>query len=462
MKIIAEKKQFIYSLLTVFVPLCIITGSILFYLYTTETETNNKIIRAEELSKITIQEQLISKSFREIIGDLKLIRELHEIQKSANNMDFDVKGLSNDYYHLSIYKGLYDQIRYLDQTGKEKIRINYNKGTPLAVKKDNLQNKKNRYYFQDTIKLKKNEVYISPIDLNIEHGQIETPLKPMIRFGALLLNRNGDKRGIVLLNYSASILINDLEKLGNGLGSFSFLNSEGYWLKTSGDKNGWGFLYKDRKDMTFGNKYPFEWKKMLGSDSEQIQSKKGLFTFTTFYPLKEEQKPSSGSAEIFTSSQSVRQGNQYFFKLVSYVPNAILMERSQIFFDLLFRLFLVLNILFFLVAITFAKFRINRKRYQEERKHERIQKEKLQGVLEMAGAVCHEINQPLMVISGFSELLLEDLPEGESLHEIVLEINTQIDRLSMVTGKLMNISRYRTRSYLKGNIIDIDEASDEK
>lgn len=67
----------------------------------------------------------------------------------------------------------------------------------------------------------------------------------MIRFRALLLNRNGDKRGIVLLNYSASILINDLEKLGNGLGNFSFLNSEGYWLKTSGERNGWGFMYKD-------------------------------------------------------------------------------------------------------------------------------------------------------------------------------------------------------------------------
>jgi DNA-binding response OmpR family regulator len=38
------------------------------------------------------------------------------------------------------------------------------------------------------------------------------------------------------------------------------------------------------------------------------------------------------------------------------------------------------------------------------------EKEKFQGVLEMAGAVCHEINQPLMVISGYSEILLMDVP----------------------------------------------------
>ncbi|MCK5339748.1 MAG: response regulator transcription factor, partial [Desulfobulbaceae bacterium] len=34
------------------------------------------------------------------------------------------------------------------------------------------------------------------------------------------------------------------------------------------------------------------------------------------------------------------------------------------------------------------------------------EREKLQGVLEMAGAVCHEINQPLQAVSGWSEILL--------------------------------------------------------
>ncbi len=36
------------------------------------------------------------------------------------------------------------------------------------------------------------------------------------------------------------------------------------------------------------------------------------------------------------------------------------------------------------------------------------EREKLQGLLEMAGAVCHELNQPLQVVSGFSEMLLMD------------------------------------------------------
>ncbi len=39
----------------------------------------------------------------------------------------------------------------------------------------------------------------------------------------------------------------------------------------------------------------------------------------------------------------------------------------------------------------------------------RLEKEKLIGVLEMAGAVCHEVNQPLQAISMTFEIIMEDL-----------------------------------------------------
>ena len=38
--------------------------------------------------------------------------------------------------------------------------------------------------------------------------------------------------------------------------------------------------------------------------------------------------------------------------------------------------------------------------------NERTEKQRLQGVVEMAGAVCHELNQPIQTISGFAELIM--------------------------------------------------------
>jgi PAS domain S-box-containing protein len=92
---------------------------------------------------------------------------------------------------------------------------------------------------------------------------------------------------------------------------------------------------------------------------------------------------------------------------------------------------------------------------------DRIQREKLQGVLEMAGAVCHELNQPLTTLYITSDLLL-DFPKKEKLKENIYVIKNEAIRIGKITDKLMKITKYKTRDYLNGSkIFDIDKASQE-
>ncbi|RJP76200.1 MAG: PAS domain S-box protein [Desulfobacteraceae bacterium] len=92
---------------------------------------------------------------------------------------------------------------------------------------------------------------------------------------------------------------------------------------------------------------------------------------------------------------------------------------------------------------------------------DRIQKERLQGALEMSGSVCHELNQPLQYVSGATEILLMDLPEDDPLYETMGKIKSQVDRMGAITKKLMGITSYKTREYVGGRqIIDIDKASE--
>lgn len=91
---------------------------------------------------------------------------------------------------------------------------------------------------------------------------------------------------------------------------------------------------------------------------------------------------------------------------------------------------------------------------------ERIEFERLQGVLEMAGAVCHELNQPLQSIMGYSQLLQLDAPEGFSGIDYLQKIVNQVERMKEITGKLMGITRYETVEYLNGSkIVDIHKSS---
>jgi PAS domain S-box-containing protein len=89
---------------------------------------------------------------------------------------------------------------------------------------------------------------------------------------------------------------------------------------------------------------------------------------------------------------------------------------------------------------------------------ERIQREKLEAVLEMAGAVCHEFNQPLQTISGFSELLMVDMKEDDPFYRYAKSIQDNVFRMAELTRKLLEIKgRYATKSYLNRRIVDIDE-----
>jgi len=85
--------------------------------------------------------------------------------------------------------------------------------------------------------------------------------------------------------------------------------------------------------------------------------------------------------------------------------------------------------------------------------------EKLQGVFEMAGAVCHELNQPLMAISGYSELIAMKVKKDDPLHADIKKLAKQVERMGRITQKLMSITKYETKEYLNRKIIDIEKSS---
>ena len=89
----------------------------------------------------------------------------------------------------------------------------------------------------------------------------------------------------------------------------------------------------------------------------------------------------------------------------------------------------------------------------------KLEKEKLQGVLEMAGAVCHEINQPLQTIMGYSTLYQDnDIISSREMNHI----KTQAKRIGEITKRLSNITHYKTINYPGDTkIVDIWGSSDD-
>lgn len=90
------------------------------------------------------------------------------------------------------------------------------------------------------------------------------------------------------------------------------------------------------------------------------------------------------------------------------------------------------------------------------------EKEKLSVVIETAGAVCHELNQPLHIISGCCELLEQERGMDEKIRRKLEIILREVNRMAKLNHSLMNITSYKTKSYLESQIIDIEQASEQE
>jgi signal transduction histidine kinase len=89
-----------------------------------------------------------------------------------------------------------------------------------------------------------------------------------------------------------------------------------------------------------------------------------------------------------------------------------------------------------------------------------MEKNKLKGAVELAGAACHELNQPMQVLLGYTDIIGRQLPDGDPLRNDLEDIEAQIVRMDQTLKNIRTITQYATQEYLKGvRIIDIHRAS---
>ncbi|MBC1222400.1 GAF domain-containing protein [Nostoc sp. UCD121] len=374
----SHSRILIKHFLAVFLPLSAFVGSVVGTIYYQQVQTEKIILKTNELDKVDLETKVISGDFHSVVSDLIVISKQNELQRILEGVDEEKQALSREFLSFSQYKKLYDQIRFLDQSGKEVVRVNFKQGEPEIVPEEKLQVQAKRYWFNDTLRLNQGEVFVSPLDLNIERGQVQQPLKPMIRFGIPVFDRRGQKRGIVVLNYfGAKLLDNFNQAFANVPSQGMLLNADGYWLKGAKSEDEWGFMFPERKNHTFGKTFPQAWQQISQKESGQFQTAEGMFTFTTVYPLLEGQKSSTGAGQAFAPSQNQIDTKSYYWKIVSWVSPEMLMAKSNRFLSQLLLLYAGLVGLIGIGSWLLAKASVNRQMAQLELKQSEAQLRKL-------------------------------------------------------------------------------------
>jgi len=132
--------------------------------------------------------------------------------------ELDRKNLNNLFYSLMYANKDLMQLRFIGTDGFEKIRIDRDKKSPalLVIPPDELQNKADRYYFKESLQVMDNNFWHSNVDLNVEHGKIEVPLKPTFRVSTPLVFAN-QSHGILIANVMMDNLLDIISNSPNFL-----------------------------------------------------------------------------------------------------------------------------------------------------------------------------------------------------------------------------------------------------
>ncbi len=206
---------FIFSLLIIY-----------FLIIDTQKTQQDNIIRQTQFYNISIKKHIEDFS-NEQSQKLIMLAHSKELQEFITNSH---KHAPLEQLFFNIAKSDYHimQIRYIDKTGMEKARVDQMKGLSVTViSEDKLQNKLDRYYVQEFLKLSKDKIGFSKFDLNIEHGQIERPFRPTLRLGTAVYKKN-KLQGIVVINYYMSDWLTHFSK------AFPYkimlLNKENYFM----------------------------------------------------------------------------------------------------------------------------------------------------------------------------------------------------------------------------------------
>jgi PAS domain S-box-containing protein len=320
-------------------------------LYRAERSESVTRLASENGDSLEFADELVHTYLTVVVEDLLVLSHSKSLRDYiADPVDFNRARFLQDLRNVSLHKKEYAQLRYLDADGHEQVRVDSGGQTVIA---SDLQDKSSRYYFIEGMRADAGTVYISPVDLNVENGEVQSPQAPMIRFVLPIDDPTRGRLGVVVLNFHARQLLERLRLMGKETEStVELINEEGYWMLHPERSMEWGFMFPDGRDLTMAQQHPAFWQQMQLHPSGVYEGDDGVL-FWRRIPIEN---------TIFQKYQSnANESSQYWTMGLRYDPKV-----WHAMFQPIVSKYLILGIFPVILGIGFIVYLMLRERYSNK------------------------------------------------------------------------------------------------
>ena len=375
---------------------------------------------AEGTKKIELASLRISSEQSRLINEIRLLRNSARFDNYLKAKSPErKKQLENEWLNAITFNEEILQLRYIDFSGREQIRVSR---TRLGEKPNidtQLQDKKHRDYVQIGLNLPPGTILIPPADLNKEFGEIQQPLVPTIRT-LYRLDYADNQSGIFVVNYSAQSVLNFIESISEQ--RLELINFKGYFI--NGENAFSWLLNNDKKPIIETN--PQKWADLQNTPLNKITNHERRLTRKI----------------MLFEDQRVEEQQAFYF---NYELPSSQIEFKHIIYDFWFLVALISSIIFiamlFFIYLTLSALE---REAQIAREAEKKAKHALDVKTLFLANMSHEMRTPLNGILGFLELLIREPLTPIQLRYAQGGLDTTI-LLTQMINDILDLSKLEAR-----------------
>lgn len=329
-----KNKLLVILLLVTLLPVLLIGGYALFSSMRALQE--NSI--ATHKNKVALTAERIENYLGIVSSDLFYLRDSNALHlyfvalksKSSRSERLLLTNLRSSLRKFSEQKGIYQQVRFIDDKGVEVVRIDRNNGKSKNISDTRLQDKSSSEYFKQTTRKNDDDLYISDITLTRENGKIEQPLRPVIHFATPIFNKKNNLQGILVLNVMLDkvfTFIKEQEESEN----LTFTTPEGYYYYHNDPKKRWGSATDLATQINLYSDHPALKNKLVRTRQlANIEADDGIITY---------------------KSITLNNGKFYLGNLLSIAPESVVYKPARNFLYVFLGIILLTLILSFSLAL---------------------------------------------------------------------------------------------------------------